>query len=328
MPTPAGIVSTREVVRRWRDSVEGQVAIRGNLYYIAPGTTAIKVARRVVTPSDNHDGLTPFTPLATINEFLTNRVVSNEGDVGVLMKEGTYTLSANVANNKHDYGLMAAPGLHHQDVSVVGIAGAVPLDLRGNRLKLRGFSINSGDATYGDLIIGGDYCQLLDMALDSGASVVPAWGLKVMIPISSQADGTARYLKVIGCRVADCVRGIMFDHQQGMNAEQIWGTQILGCWFHGNTTRDIDQNDVVIPGTSAINRLNGCLIARNTFAQLALADFMTLANSGNGDVMINHITDNDFAHNAVTATQVVLTNTSTAFKFTGNKDKAGFITGV
>lgn len=321
MPTPAGIVSTREVVRRWRDSIEGQVAIRGNLYYIAPGTTAIKVARRVVTPSDNADGLTPFTPLATVNEFITNRVVAGEGDVGVLMKEGQYNLSANISTTKDVFTLMGAPGLNKRSAFVDGIAGSPTLLLRGAHVQLRNLEVGGADAAQATVTVRGRYFQAIGVSFTS--KVVGTARALAGLRIEVDALDHPGFSNIVECLFNYLATGILVgtpNPSGGGDFNTITEVVVEGCVFRRNTTRDIGQQ--------TLSMIDGWLIRGCTFADLGGAEFIKLNNANNGGEVINHITDNDFAFNAVTATEVDLTNTTTAFKFTGNRDKAGFITGV
>ena len=317
----AGLVSTRQVIQRWREAVESQVAVRGNLYYIAPGTTAIKVARRVVTPSDNADGLTPFTPLATINELITNRIVAAAGDVGVLMKEGQYLLSANISTTKNVFTLMGAPGLNRRSVFIDGIAGGPALLLRGDHCQLRNLEVGGASAADATVTVRGRYFQAINVHFT--AKVVgtarPLAGLRIEVDLLDHPG----FSNILGCLFSYLATGILVgapNPSGGGDFNTLTEVRVEDCVFRRNTTRDIGQQ--------ALSGIDGWLIRGCAFPDLGNVDFITLNNALNGGEVINHITDCDFGHNAITATQIVLTNTTTAFKFTGNRDKAGFITGV
>ena len=312
------LVSTRSVNQRWRQSVESAVAVRGNLYYIAPGTTAISVGGRTVTPSDNHDGLTPFSPLATINEF-ESKVVTGAGDVGVLIKPGTYTLGANIATSKSDLTLIGAPQYSKRSMFINGIAGGHALALRGRHTQLINLEVGGADALFAAVAASGRYFRAIGVHFTSvDIDVAEAlYGLN-LFPYASEDGGFA---EIIDCLFNWVTRGIQFGLPQGQSGYNVVSEPyIRNSVFSVCSVRSVGQE--------ADSAVSGMLMDGNKFMSIGSAAFITLDQAGNGAEAINHITNNDFADNAIDNVNVALTNTTTRFKFTGNRDKAGFITTI
>src|SRR3990167_7688733 len=237
-------VSTRHVVNRWREAVEARTAVRGDLFYVAPGTTAIKVAGRTVTPSDNADGLTPFSPLATIDELFT-KITTGEGDVGCLMKDGTYNLTANVSTTKRDFTLMGAPGLNPRAVSVAGIDGGHAMELKGGNVHLIGFEIAGASDAHACCVLNGRYSLSEDMVYTSKApdTEVAAYGL-ILACLAAHASGDksdASFVRVIGGEIDYCARGLYVDNPTNSAFGGPTNNRIIGVVFGKNTTHDIDQ---------------------------------------------------------------------------------------
>ena len=216
---------------------------------------------------------------------------------------------------------MGAPGLNRRSVFVDGVTGAAALILRGDHIQLRNLEVGGAADAEAAVTVRGRYFQAINVHftskdVDTARALA---GLRIEVDLLDHPG----FSLILGCLFSYLDTGLLVGNPNPSGSgdfNTITGVRVEDCIFQRNTTRDIGQQALAI--------IDGWLIARCYFSDLGGTDFITLNHASHGGQLINHIADNVFAHNAVTTTQVVLTNTTTSFKFTGNRDKAGFITGV
>lgn len=309
------LVSTKLVEKRFRDAVASVIAPRGNVYFIAP--EAGYVAGRRVTPSANHDGLTPFNPII-IDEFW-EKVVSGRGDVGVLQAPGDYQLTANINTVKEDYTVMAAPGLNRREVSVYGIDGGHALDLKGRKTRLFGFEVGGASDAHAACVLRGRFSQAKGMHFTSKDVDTERTLYGLLLALAALADtpsgGDASFIEVDNCLFSYAATCLGFSHEGVSNYNEITESKIRHNEFWKWTTRAIG------PATTDVAK-NGILVKENFFGPLGAAtEFIKMNHAADGAVTPNALVRNTFCHANLTSTQIVVTAVDTNTRWVDNRSE-------